>query len=63
MRVVALIEALKTFRGGVLLVSHDEHLLTSVCSDLLVVEAGHVEVLQGDQAFNAYKRAVIAGKR
>ncbi|EEC45500.1 predicted protein, partial [Phaeodactylum tricornutum CCAP 1055/1] len=38
----ALIDAIKTFQGGVLLVSHDQHLLTSVCEDLLVVENGRV---------------------
>jgi ATP-binding cassette subfamily F protein 3 len=63
----ALIEAIRTFRGGVLLVSHDQHLLTSVCKELLVVEKGKVEVLRGGMsntdAFNAYKKAVIQGKR
>jgi ATP-binding cassette subfamily F protein 3 len=62
-----LIEAIKTFEGGVLLVSHDQHLLTSVCDDLLVVEKGRVEVLRdGDSnkdAFNAYKKAIVAGRR
>jgi ATP-binding cassette subfamily F protein 3 len=63
----ALIEAIRTFQGGVLLVSHDQHLLTSVCKELLVVEKGKVEVLRGGMsntdAFNAYKKAVIQGRR
>jgi ATPase subunit of ABC transporter with duplicated ATPase domains len=63
----ALIEAIKTFQGGVLLVSHDQHLLTNVCDDLLVVEKGRVEVLRdgssNKDAFNAYKKAVVAGRR
>jgi ATP-binding cassette, subfamily F, member 3 len=63
----ALIEAIKTFEGGVLLVSHDQHLLTSVCKELLVVEKGKVEALRGgmtnSDAFNAYKKAVIQGRR
>jgi ATP-binding cassette subfamily F protein 3 len=63
----ALIDAIKTFQGGVLLVSHDQHLLTSVCEDLLVVENGRVEVLRDGNsnadAFNAYKKAVVAGRR
>jgi ATP-binding cassette subfamily F protein 3 len=62
----ALIEAIRTFEGGVLLVSHDQHLLTSVCEDLYVVEKGKVERLEGGsntEAFNSYKRAVIAGRR
>lgn len=62
----ALIEALRTFQGGVLLVSHDQHLLTSVCKHLYVVENGKVELLKGTsngEAFQAYKKAVIQGRR
>lgn len=62
-----MIDAIRTFEGGVLLVSHDQHLLTSVCKELLVVENGKVEVLRGGMtntdAFNAYKKAVIQGRR
>jgi ATPase subunit of ABC transporter with duplicated ATPase domains len=60
-----LIEAIRTFEGGVLLVSHDQHLLTSVCKDLYVVEKGKVERLAGanTDAFNNYKKEVIAGRR
>lgn len=62
----ALIEALQQFKGGVLLVSHDQHLLTNVCKDLYVVENGTVERLAGgmaNEAFEAYKKAVVQGKR
>ncbi|KAL3787091.1 hypothetical protein ACHAWO_008571 [Cyclotella atomus] len=63
----ALIEAIKDFQGGVLLVSHDQHLLTSVCKDLYVVEKGNVEVLRhgnsNADSFNQYKKDVIAGRR
>eukprot|EP00980_Cylindrotheca_fusiformis_P028778 scaffold22642_cov134-Cylindrotheca_fusiformis.AAC.33 len=63
----ALINAIRDFHGGVLLVSHDQHLLTSVCKDLLVVENRHVGVLKdgnsNKDAFESYKRAVVAGKR
>ena len=63
----ALIEAIRDFRGGVLLVSHDQHLLTSVCKELLVVENQQVKVLQGGRsnkdAFEAYKKAVVSGRR
>lgn len=63
----ALIEAIKTFKGGVLLVSHDQHLLTSVCKHLYVVENGNLELLQqgmsNKEAFEAYKKAVIQGRR
>jgi ATP-binding cassette, subfamily F, member 3 len=62
----ALIEALRTFQGGVLLVCHDQHLLTSVCKHLYMVENGKVELLKGTsngKAFQAYKKAVIQGRR
>ena len=41
----ALIEAIRSFQGGVLLVSHHQNLLTSVCEHLYVVENGRVEQL------------------
>mmetsp|Transcript_33748 Transcript_33748/g.100679 ORF Transcript_33748/g.100679 Transcript_33748/m.100679 type:complete len:851 (-) Transcript_33748:45-2597(-) len=63
----ALINAIKSFGGGVLLVSHDQHLLTSVCKHLIVVENGTVEELRGGttntEAFEAYKKAVVQGRR
>ena len=63
----ALIEAIKEFQGGVLLVSHDQHLLTSVCKDLYVVEKGNVEVLRhgnsNSEAFERYKKDVVSGRR
>lgn len=63
----ALIEAIKGFQGGVLLVSHDQHLLTSVCKHLYVVEKGNVELLRqgmtNGEAFERYKKDVIAGRR
>jgi ATPase subunit of ABC transporter with duplicated ATPase domains len=62
----ALIEAINKFEGGVLIVSHDQHLLTSVCKELFVVDKGNLELLQGDDtndAFKQYKRDVIAGRR
>ena len=62
----ALIEAINKYQGGVLLVSHDQHLLTSVCKELYVVDKGNLELLQGvdtSDAFKKYKRDVIAGRR
>ena len=63
----ALIEAIKQFKGGVLLVSHDQHLLTNVCKDLYVVENGNVEILRSGlsnaDAFEAYKKDIIHGSR
>lgn len=63
----ALIEAIDSFEGGVLLVSHDQHLLTSVCKDLYVVEQGNVSRLKqgttNGETFEAYKKAIIQGRR
>ena len=62
----ALIEAIKNFAGGVLLVSHDQHLLTSVCKELYVVDKRNVEMLRADSsdaAFKQYKRDILAGRR
>ena len=62
----ALIEAIRNFPGGVILVSHDQHLLSSVCKELYVVGNGTVErldFLDGGDAFQAYKKDVLAGRR
>jgi ATPase subunit of ABC transporter with duplicated ATPase domains len=63
----ALIEAIREFQGGVLIVSHDQHLLTSVCKNIYVVENGGLEELRegnsAEEAFQAYKRAIVLGKR
>ena len=63
----ALINAIRDFPGGVLLVSHDQHLLTSVCKDLYVVDRGNVERLKhgmtNGETFERYKKDVIAGRR
>jgi ATPase subunit of ABC transporter with duplicated ATPase domains len=39
-------------------VSHDEHLITSVCDSLLVVDGGKVYEFQGD--FDAYREQQLA---
>ena len=44
-----------------LVVSHDEHLLTSACNELWVVGGGRAERFRG--TFAQYKKEVIAGKR
>ena len=57
----ALIKAIQDFKGAVLVVSHDEHLLTSACNELWVVGGGKAEQFRG--TFAQYKKEVIAGKR
>jgi ATPase subunit of ABC transporter with duplicated ATPase domains len=57
----ALIDAIKTFGGGVVVVSHDAHLCSSVCDQLWVVQDGAVARYGG--TFKDYKREVVQGKR
>ncbi len=62
----ALIKALKDFKGGVVLVSHDQHLLTKVIKELYVVDGTLEKLRQGiteGEAFNRYKKDVIQGRR
>ncbi|KAI9814492.1 MAG: hypothetical protein M1832_005898 [Thelocarpon impressellum] len=54
----ALSAALRTFQGGVLMVSHDVTMLQTVCSSLWVCDGGTVEKFPGDVA--AYKRRITA---
>ena len=45
---LALNQALQGFEGSVILVSHDRHLLRSVCDDLWLVDAGALQRFEGD---------------
>ena len=45
---LALNDALQGFDGSVILVSHDRHLLRSVCDDLWLVDGGRLERFDGD---------------
>ena len=45
---LALNQALQGFEGSVILVSHDRHLLRSVCDDLWLVDGGHLQAFDGD---------------
>ncbi|KAG1937616.1 ATP-binding cassette sub-family F member 3 [Pimephales promelas] len=49
----ALAKALNVFKGGVVLVSHDERLIRMVCKELWVCEAGRVHRIDG--GFDEYK--------
>ena len=53
--VEALIHALLNFDGGLLVISHDEHLVASICEELWVASPGKVGIFkQGD--FAEYRR-------
>jgi ATP-binding cassette subfamily F protein 3 len=50
----ALIEAIQDFKGGLMVVSHDAFFVSSVCSELWVVDEGKTTRFRGD--FEEYKR-------
>jgi len=53
----ALSNALLTYKGGVLLVSHDERLITLVCDQIWYLHNNTVTVFDGD--FEAYKKLLL----
>lgn len=52
-----LIEALTTFQGAILIVSHDEHLIASVCQQIWLCEAGQVHQFDGN--FGDYRKRFL----
>lgn len=50
----ALVEAVQDFKGGIMVVSHDEYFVSKTCSELWVVHSGKVTRFRGD--FNDYKQ-------
>ncbi|KAJ4460043.1 putative ABC transporter F family member 3 [Paratrimastix pyriformis] len=53
----ALIAALKSFQGAYLIVTHDQHLITSVCDELWVCEGKSVTLFTG--TFEEYKARIL----
>lgn len=53
----ALVEAVKDFRGGLMVVSHDQYFITNTCRDLWVVGGGHCTKFRGD--FDDYKKETL----
>ena len=56
----ALVVALGSFQGGVLLVSHDAHFVDAVATQLWVVGEGRVDLHKGD--FQSYRRVALGEK-
>jgi ATP-binding cassette subfamily F protein 3 len=48
------VQGLALFQGGVLMVSHDQHLIESTVDELWAVEGGTISVFHG--SFEDYKR-------
>jgi len=57
----ALVEALNTYDGAVVLVSHDPHLVELVCDRLWLVDDGKCTQYDGD--LNDYKRLLLESRR
>jgi ATP-binding cassette subfamily F protein 3 len=55
--VEALIQALFTYKGSVVIVSHDEHFITSLCDEIWVCGGGRLQKFDGD--FEAYKARCV----
>lgn len=53
----ALVEAVKDFKGGLIVVSHDQFFITNTCGELWVVGGGVVSRFRGD--FNEYKKETL----
>ena len=51
-------QGLATFQGGVLMVSHDQHLISSTVDELWQVESGTVKPFHG--TFEQYKQRLRA---
>lgn len=54
----ALIEALRSFTGGIVVVTHDQHFVQTVCKELWVVGNGKVEKF-GQGHFPEYKKQIL----
>ncbi|ORC93308.1 ABC transporter [Trypanosoma theileri] len=53
----ALIEALLEFKGGLLVISHDEHFITSLCDEMHVCANESIKRFDGD--FTEYREVVL----
>ena len=54
----ALILAIEVFSGGVVIVSHDQYFVSSVCKELWVIKKGRVRKFKGD--FKEYRKMISA---
>jgi ATP-binding cassette, subfamily F, member 3 len=52
----ALIDGLKAYKGGLVVVSHDEYFLNALCDRLYLVEEGKALPFEGD--LNDYRKLV-----
>ncbi len=55
-------EALREFKGTIVLISHDEHLVRAVATKVVDVRDGNVTVYDGDYDYFLFKRAELAAR-
>lgn len=58
----AVIVALANFNGGVVVISHDQHFVESVCDELFVVGSPACTVTRFKGEFAAYRKVACADK-
>lgn len=56
----ALIIALNNYNGGVIIVSHDQHLISTVCDEIWYLKDTRLKKFNGD--FEDYRRQLSQGK-
>jgi ATP-binding cassette subfamily F protein 3 len=56
----ALIRACQNFTGGVMVISHDEHFIKSVCNEIWLIANRSVKTFNG--SFDDYKQMVLSKK-
>jgi len=52
----ALVQALNEYKGGILVISHDEYLIKTVCDEIWVCQGG--EITKFDGTFDDYKKSL-----
>lgn len=57
----ALVEAIQSFQGGLMVVSHDQYFITNTCKELWVVADKHATRFRGD--FDFYKKFTLEKTR
>jgi len=56
----ALVKAIDGFQGGVMVVSHDEHLISSCCKEIRLLQ--NKKVIQYNGTIETYKKQILTGK-
>jgi len=56
----ALVVALENFQGGLVIVSHDSHFVSSICNTIYYIKNSRVKKFGGD--FQDYRKALTTNK-